>query len=208
VRRVAEEMRSVPFHCYSAGEGRRPPRIDEIVAFARAFKRRQRGLGMLIVDYLQIVRGGRGESMENRIADISATLKLLANELNCCVLALSQLNRDNEREGRRPTAADLRYSGAIEQDADAIALLHRPAQVPQSLSTDSRTDHEGVVIELLVVKNRHGSRGRSALFFREAITHFDEAPADIKPMNAKSPRYGGGRNVPASHEESDGERAE
>jgi len=100
--------------------------VLELRAKARRLKR-EHGLGLIIIDYLQLMRGyGNTESRQQEISDISRSLKGLAKELNCPIIALSQLNRAIEtRQDRKPLLADLRESGAIEQDADVIMFIYR-----------------------------------------------------------------------------------
>jgi replicative DNA helicase len=130
---------------------------------------------LLVVDYLQLMRAPMRSNYDNRqqeIAAISGGLKALAKELNIPVIVLSQLNREAEkREGGQPRLSDLRESGAIEQDADIVALI-----APK----DDRKDEEVVTEEitqavLIVAKNRNGPQGRIPLQFRRDITRFFSA---------------------------------
>jgi replicative DNA helicase len=135
---------------------------------ARARRMHQRfGLSLLVVDYLQLCRSpGRGKTREREVADISAGLKSLAKEMMIPVLVLSQLNRGVEREkGGTPRLSDLRESGAIEQDADVVALLHREEQ-------DS-PDYNGVPMTLLIAKQRNGPTGPVPLTFMRQYTRFE-----------------------------------
>ncbi len=125
--------------------------------------KQQHPLSMVIIDYLQLMGGGqRIESRQQEIAHISRSLKALARELEIPVVALSQLNRDVEgREDHRPRMSDLRESGAIEQDADVIMLLHREEYY-------KRTEENRGLAEVIVAKQRNGPTGDVTLmFFRE-----------------------------------------
>ena len=151
----------------------------ELRAKARRLKRdREAKLGLIIVDYLQLMRGsgGRDESREQEISQISASLKALAKELRLPVIALSQLNRQVEgRNPPKPRMADLRESGAIEQDADVIAFIYRD-EVYNPQSRD-----QGVA-EIIVAKQRNGPIGDVRLSFRSEYTrfeNFEEALPDV-----------------------------
>ena len=136
----------------------------EIRARARRLKARLDAqglpLGLIVVDYMQLMKG-RGESREQEISDISRSLKALAKELRVPVVALSQLNRELEkRADKKPTLADLRESGAIEQDADVVIFVYRPG------AYDQKADQRKA--ELLIRKQRQGPTGDvPVLFFRE-----------------------------------------
>ncbi len=137
----------------------------QITANARRLKMRQE-LGLIVVDYIQLVDSEESrDSRQEQIAKISRRLKQLARELNIPVIALSQLNRAVEnREDRRPRMADLRESGAIEQDADIILLLHRPEYYDPA-------DQPGVA-ELIIAKNRSGATDTVKLQFTKNLTKF------------------------------------
>ncbi len=155
---------------------------------ARRMKKRH-GIGLIVVDYLQLLQGtGRGGS-ENRvqeISEISRGLKTLAKELNLPVLALSQLSRAVEqREDKRPQLSDLRESGSIEQDADIVLFVYREeyyhkAREPQDHDSDAHRAWmaEGEKIfgkcELIVSKQRHGATGKVDLQFEAKITKFSD----------------------------------
>jgi len=139
----------------------------ELRAKARRLKRDQ-NLGLVIVDYLQLMRGPQGvERREQEISEISRSLKALAKELDVPVVALSQLNRKvEERQDKRPQLADLRESGAIEQDADVIAFIYRD-EVYHPESPD-----QGVA-EIIVGKQRNGPTGKVKLTFLSQYTRFE-----------------------------------
>jgi replicative DNA helicase len=138
----------------------------QITANARRLKLRQ-NLGLIMVDYIQLIESEESrDSRQEQIAKISRRLKTLARELGVPVIALSQLNRAVEnREDRRPRLADLRESGAIEQDADVVLLLHRPEQYDPN-------DQPGIA-ELHIAKNRNGATGKVSLTFLKNITRFE-----------------------------------
>ncbi|MGD9763063.1 MAG: replicative DNA helicase [Candidatus Binatia bacterium] len=142
--------------------------VLELRAKARRLKReRDANLGLIVVDYLQLMRGTASDSREQEISSISRSLKALAKELGVPVVALSQLNRAVEsRADKRPLMADLRESGAIEQDADVIMFLYRPA-VYDAKNADERE------AEVIVAKQRNGPTGTVPLTFFAEYTRFD-----------------------------------
>ena len=139
----------------------------ELRAKARRLKN-QHKLGLVIVDYLQMMRGSfRSENRQQEISDISKSLKALAKELRVPVMALSQLSRAPEqREDRRPQLSDLRESGAIEQDADVVMLLFREEVYHPTEDNRGRAD-------LHVAKQRNGPVGTVALSFLKEFTRFE-----------------------------------
>jgi replicative DNA helicase len=142
--------------------------VLELRAKARRLKA-DRGLGLVIVDYLQLMRGRSGvERREQEISEISRSLKALAKELNIPVIAISQLSRKAEdRPGRRPQLSDLRESGAIEQDADVIIFIYRD----EVYNPDS--DHKGTA-EVIIGKQRNGPTGKVDLSFVSEFTTFKD----------------------------------
>ena len=128
------------------------------------------GLGVIIIDYLQLITGAKGENRQQIVSEISRELKILAKDLKVPVLALSQLSRAVEqRQDKRPMLADLRESGSIEQDADIVAFLYRDAYY-QKEQADSQEANN--VTELILEKNRHGSLGTVKLYFHKEYTKF------------------------------------
>lgn len=160
----------------------------EVRAKARRLQR-EHGLQLIVVDYMQLMRGiGRIESREREISEISRSLKALAKELRVPVVALSQLNRGVEsRTDKRPQLADLRESGAIEQDADVIAFIYRDEMYNPSSPDQGKA-------EVIVGKQRNGPTGRIMLSFRKHLTRFDDlavgidefAPAPLAEGDASS----------------------
>ena len=147
--------------------------VLELRAKARRLKReRESNLGLVIVDYLQLMRGHNSDSREQEISSISRSLKALAKELSVPVIALSQLNRAVEaRADKRPLMADLRESGAIEQDADVIMFLYRP-WVYDPKNADERE------AEVIIAKQRNGPTGTVPLAFFAEYTRFDNRAQD------------------------------
>ncbi len=141
--------------------------VMELRAKARRLKKDpEANLGLVVVDYLQLMRGGGEESREQEISSISRSLKALAKELNIPVIALSQLNRQVElRQDKQPVMADLRESGAIEQDADIIAFLYRDEQYHKD-SADAGT------AKVIIAKQRNGPTGDVKLSFEKAFARF------------------------------------
>jgi replicative DNA helicase len=140
----------------------------ELRARARRLKREAPDLGLIVIDYLQLMQvpGGK-ENRATEISEISRALKSLAKELNLPVVALSQLNRSLEqRPNKRPVMSDLRESGAIEQDADVIVFIYRD-EVYNDDSPDKGT------AEIIVAKQRNGPIGTVRLTFLGQYTRFE-----------------------------------
>jgi replicative DNA helicase len=143
--------------------------VLEMKAKARRLKA-EKGLGLIVLDYLQLMKG-RDSSMprEQEISEISRSLKALAKELNVPVVALSQLNRQVEaRSDKRPQLADLRESGAIEQDADVILFIYR-----DEVYNKSEDNPERGFAEVIIGKQRNGPTGKAKIVFLEQYTRFE-----------------------------------
>ena len=147
---------------------------------ARRVAREYDGLGLIVVDYLQLMDGSSPTKTENRtleLAEISRSLKALALEMHCPVIAISQLNRAVEaRNNKRPTLADLRDSGAIEQDADLIVFVYRD-EIYDETSADKG------VAELIIGKQRNGPIGTVKVRFFDSLTKFE----DLAPSRYDDP---------------------
>ena len=139
--------------------------VGEIRAKCRRLKTEQ-SLGLIIIDYLQLIQGVRRESRQQEISAISRDLKGMARELECTVLSLSQLSRAVEqRQDKRPMLSDLRESGSIEQDADLVAFLYRDDYYDQESENQN-------VIEILIAKQRNGPVGKVELAFLKEYNKF------------------------------------
>ncbi len=143
----------------------------ELRAKARRLKQRDERLGLLVVDYLQLMHlKGKVENRQLEVSEISRSLKALAKELDVPVLALSQLNRKvEERKGGRPLLSDLRESGAIEQDADVVMFIHRDDEDEDG----GMAFRESSPVELIVAKQRNGPIGTIDLVFLSEFTRFE-----------------------------------
>lgn len=135
----------------------------------------EKGLGLVIIDYLQLISGrGRSESRQQEISEISRSLKAMAKELGVPVIALSQLSRAVEsRQPPRPQLSDLRESGAIEQDADVVVFLYRPAFY-KNRQEDGEEEAEDTSTEVIIGKQRNGPTGTVHLAFLREYTRFED----------------------------------
>ena len=147
---------------------------NEVRTRARRLVREQGPLGLVVLDYLQLMQGnGKSENRTNEVSEISRSLKGLAKELNAPVIVLSQLNRSLEqRPNKRPVMSDLRESGAIEQDADVIMFVYRDEVYnPESAEKGSA--------EIIIAKQRNGPIGTCRLTFLGKYTRFENYTPDV-----------------------------
>jgi replicative DNA helicase len=178
---VSQEMSSLPLYIDDTGG----ITIAQLAARARRLKR-QRGLGLIVVDYLQLLAGSSRRASEGRVqevTEITTGLKALAKELDVPVLALSQLSRQVEqREDKRPQLSDLRESGSIEQDADVVAFVFREEyylerrqpreNTAEHFEWQEEMDKLTGIAEVIIGKQRHGPTGTIKLHFRAELTRF------------------------------------
>ena len=170
-------------------------RVVEMHSKARRLQQ-DRGIDLIIVDYLQLIRGdGRSENKVQEISDISRSLKALAREMNCPVLAVSQLSRAVEqRPSHVPMLSDLRESGSIEQDADVVMFIYRDDVYMKKEDWDrvnpERPYPEGIA-NIIVAKHRNGPQGQRNLRFRQEITRFENCPVEAEIEQAALPRFSG-----------------
>ncbi len=149
-------------------------RPSEMLSKCRRIKRKNNGLDLVMVDYIQLMtpdKSRSSDSRQNEISDISRNLKILAKELNVPVLALSQLSRAADSEKRRPQLSDLRESGAIEQDADIVMFIHRPDRFASEKDFSEGKIQKNVA-ELNIAKHRNGPQGTVKLYFKGECTKF------------------------------------
>jgi replicative DNA helicase len=176
------ELQSLPLYVDETGG----LSISQLTARARRLKR-QKGLDVIMVDYIQLLQGS-GKRSDNRVqevTEITTSLKALAKELNCPVIALSQLSRQVEsRDDKRPQLSDLRESGSIEQDADAVIFVYREEYYLQNKEPRPGTpEHEKWQLdmslvhgraEVIIAKQRHGPTGTVELQFEGQFTRFSD----------------------------------
>jgi replicative DNA helicase len=144
----------------------------------------KRKLGLIVLDYLQLIRlpRGRNVSRDEQLSEITAGLKALAKEMDCAVVPLSQLNREVEkRPDKRPMLSDLRESGGIEQDADDVVFIYRPEYYLKSKTPD----HDRGVAELIVAKQRNGPIGRVRVGFDAKSTAFFDLANDVEDSDGE-----------------------
>jgi replicative DNA helicase len=190
IKDVSIELQNLPFYVDETGG----LSIGQLAARARRLKR-QRGLDLLVIDYIQLLQGTSRRSSENRvqeITEITTRLKALAKELNIPILALSQLSRQVEnRDDKRPQLSDLRESGSIEQDADVVLFVFReeyylenkkPREGTAEFAEWEKqiTDAHGKA-ELIIGKQRHGPTGTVELQFEAAVTRFGNLNRGLQP---------------------------
>jgi replicative DNA helicase len=159
---AAEVLHEAPLFIVDSGN----VTIVDIRAKARRFRSSRQGLGVIVVDYLQLMSGHtRFDNRQQEVAEISRSLKLLAKELEIPVIAVSQLNRNPEtRADKRPQLSDLRESGSLEQDADIVMFIHRD-------DTDDRAEVKGKA-DIIVAKHRNGPTATIPLTFLPHVTLF------------------------------------
>jgi replicative DNA helicase len=178
---VSREMETLPLYIDETGG----LNIAQLAARARRLKR-QRGLDMLVIDYLQLLAGSANRASQGRvqeITEITTNLKALAKELNVPVLALSQLSRQVEsRDDKRPQLSDLRESGSIEQDADVVMFVYREeyylknreprAGTEEHFKWQTEMEIAHGKAEVIIGKQRHGPTGTVGLQFKDDVTRF------------------------------------
>lgn len=192
LKEVENDLASVPLYIDdSSGSS-----IEDIVLKSRKLKESMGDLSLIVVDYIGLINDPQNMFKDNeqaKIAFFSRRLKMLSGELSCPVLSLSQLNRQTDaRENKRPQLSDLRSSGAIEQDADKVMFLYRPAYyknqgisldtsakgkeqiqpTPQANQQQIPDDKRADLVEVIVAKNRSGRVGKTELFFMPAFGRF------------------------------------
>lgn len=189
VRDAAIEVQEAPLYIDETGA----ISIAKMTARARR-QQRQHGLDLIVVDYLQLATASNQRHSSNRVSDVSeitGALKAMAKDLSVPVLALSQLSRNVEnREDKRPQLSDLRESGSIEQDADAVMFVFREAYylartepkdgTPEHLAWQEEMEKVSNVAELIIGKQRHGPIGTVRLSFNEDLTLFGNLARDSR----------------------------
>lgn len=149
-------------------------KISEIRARCRRLAQEKKNLGLILIDYLQLIEGTGRENRQQEVSEISRQLKKLAKELKVPVIALSQLSRGVEqRQDKRPVLSDIRESGSIEQDADIVAFLYRDDYYQRENDEDADEEvHNDNIVEVIIEKNRSGARGTVELLFIKEYNKF------------------------------------
>ena len=187
IKDVAVELQHLPFFIDETGG----LTVAQLAARARRLKR-QKGLDLVVIDYIQLLQGSSRRSQENRVqevTEITTNLKALAKELNVPIMALSQLSRQVEnRDDKRPQLSDLRESGSIEQDADVVMFVFREEYYLSNKEPRPGTDEytkwqvEMAAVhgkaEIIIGKQRHGPTGTVNVQFDAAVTRFDNLARD------------------------------
>lgn len=148
-------------------------KVNEVKAKCKALKN-EVGLDLVIIDYLQLIQGSRKtDNRQQEVSEISRSLKQMARELDCPVIALSQLSRSVEsRQDKRPMMSDLRESGSIEQDADIVSFLYRDDYYNREETDEDGENKDITTIEVIVAKHRNGSTGTAELAFLKKYNKF------------------------------------
>ena len=145
-------------------------KVSQIFSKCRKLKNEYGSLSLIVIDYLQLITGNRADSRQQEVSDISRNLKILAKELDCPVIALSQLARKVEdRSDHAPQLSDLRESGSIEQDADIVMFIYREDYYKKE---DAETKDDTSVVDLSLAKHRNGALGHINLVFEKNISRF------------------------------------
>ncbi|MDE2062148.1 MAG: AAA family ATPase, partial [Bradyrhizobium sp.] len=186
IRDASIEMQSLPFYVDETGG----LSIAQLMARARRLKR-QKGLDLLVVDYIQLLQGSskRSDNRVQEVTEITTSLKALAKELTVPIIALSQLSRQVEsRDDKRPQLSDLRESGSIEQDADVVMFVFREeyylAMKQPIPGTDDHIKWQAEMdralgkAEVIIGKQRHGPTGTVELHFESSVTRFGNLTPD------------------------------
>lgn len=153
-------------------------KVTEIRSKLRRLQKQEGQIGLVIIDYLQLIEGSGNEGRQQEVSAISRAIKKMAMELDTPVIALSQLSRGVEqRQDKRPILSDIRESGSIEQDADIVAFLyredyHRNDNESGDTQNDPRDDEDVVEVEVILEKNRAGARGTARLLFVKSYNKF------------------------------------
>jgi len=162
---AAADLESLPLYIDDSG-AHTPAAVSAAIRKLKA----KANIGLIVVDHLQLMRvTGRAESRHGELGEIVHGFKRMAARMECVVMLLSQLNRTCEQEKRRPTLADLKECGAIEEDADCVEFIHRPEMY--------KRDDPSLrgLAELIIAKQRNGPTGKIPLTFQHAFQVFEEA---------------------------------